>query len=424
MLSSDGLNNKVVLSALGGLVLLACAVYYQISLGLYADWTNDPNYSHGLLVPLISAYFVWQKKEELSSLSIRPANTGLAIILFGLCVLVAGVAAQEYFTQRSSMVFFIGGVVLFLLGWEWLKALLLPIGFLFFMVPLPYIIYDAIAFPLKLFVAKFSVIALKLMNVIVLREGNIIMFPHITLEVADACSGLRSLMSLLCLGVALAVVSQKRKPAMFLLVFLAIPIAVITNMIRVIGTGFLAQYYGAAAAEGFFHEFAGMGVFILAMVMLFASSGVFAEAIQLAADGRGYTQIKSLIKEGRMTSDQLNDVTEEIIGAAYRVGTALGPGFLEKVYERALLHELKKSDFTVEAQCQLKVYYDGVVVGEYFADLYVAESVIVELKSTKKVDESHMAQCLNYLKATGCRVGLIINFGTQRVQIRRVVDQF
>lgn len=258
-------------------VLLGCtfiALYFATAKGLYADWMNDPNYSHGLLVPLISAYFAWQKRDVLAMLPVKPAKSGIVLVLFSLAVLVVGVAAQESFSQRTSMVFLLAGMIVFLLGWQWLKELLLPIGFLFFMIPLPYIVYDAIAFPLKLFVAKFSVIALKLMNVIVLREGNIIMFPHTTLEVADACSGLRSLMSLLALGVALAVVSQKKRAAMILLVALTVPIAVLTNMIRVIGTGFLAQYYGTAAAEGFFHEFAGMGVFVLAMVLLFVSSGV------------------------------------------------------------------------------------------------------------------------------------------------------
>jgi exosortase len=256
------------------LFLVIIVIYLDIFKNLYYDWINDPNYSHGLLVPFISIYFAWQKRKDLSRDKIKPANSGLILILFSVFILFLGVAAQEYFTKRASVVFLIAGIVLFLFGWQWLKKLLLPIGFLFFMIPLPYIVYDAIAFPLKLFVAKFSVIALKLMNVIVLREGNIIMFPHITLEVADACSGLRSLMSLLALGVALALLTQKRKVAMWVIVLLTIPIALITNMIRVIGTGFLAQYYGVAAAEGFFHEFAGMGVFVLAMVMLFVSSGV------------------------------------------------------------------------------------------------------------------------------------------------------
>lgn len=256
------------------LILAGVAIYAQIGVDLYQSWLEDPNYSHGLLVPLISVYFIWQKRDELQTLPVKPANTGLLVVLFAVAFLVAGVAAQEFYTKRSSLILLLAGIILFLLGWQWLKELLLPIGFLFFMIPLPYIIYDSIAFPLKLFVAKFSVITLKLMNVIVLREGNIIMFPHTTLEVADACSGLRSLMSLLCLGVALAVISQKRRSAMVLLVALTVPIAILTNMIRVIGTGFLAQYYGAAAAEGFFHEFAGMGVFVLAMVLLFVSSGI------------------------------------------------------------------------------------------------------------------------------------------------------
>lgn len=256
------------------LVLGVVGVYAGILQNLYFDWMNDPNYSHGLLVPLISAYFVWQQRKKLEKLEIRPANSGLVLILFAMLVLFAGIAAQEYFSKRSSLIFLLAGIILFQFGWEWLKSLALPVGFLFFMIPLPYIVYDAMAFPLKLFVAKFSVITLKLIGVVVLREGNIIMFPQTVLEVADACSGLRSLMSLLALGVALAVVSQKRTVAMVLLVVLTIPIAILTNMIRVIGTGYLAQYYGAAAAEGFFHEFAGMGVFVLAMVMLFVCSGL------------------------------------------------------------------------------------------------------------------------------------------------------
>ena len=203
----------------------------------------------------------------------RPAFGGLLVVLFGVFVLFAGIAAQEFYTRRASMIIILAGCLIFLLGWNWLKALALPIIFLFFMIPLPYIVYDAIAFPLKLFVAKFSVATLQAIGVIVIREGNIIIFPNITLEVADACSGLRSLMSLLAMSVALAVTTQVRNWAMVLVVILAIPVAIFTNMIRVIVTGFLAQYYGTAVAEGFFHEFAGMSVFVLAMVMMILLSG-------------------------------------------------------------------------------------------------------------------------------------------------------
>src|SRR6056297_3185769 len=154
------------------LTFFAVAVLYADILHLlYLDWLNDPNYSHGFLVPLISAYFAWQKKDELQQLSIKPANSGLLLIFFALAVLLLGVAAQEFYTRRASFVLLLAGIILFMFGWQWLKTLLLPVAFLFFMIPLPYIIYDAIAFPLKLFVAKFSVLTLKLMGVVLLREG-------------------------------------------------------------------------------------------------------------------------------------------------------------------------------------------------------------------------------------------------------------
>jgi len=272
MLGSRFSINKIYLVTL--LALGIAVIYMDIFRGLYLDWLNDENYSHGFLVPLISGYFIWQKRDELQNVQVQPANSGLAFILFGLLLLCGGVAAEEYFSMRSSFIFLLAGMVVFLLGWQWLKAVALPVGFLFFMIPLPYIVYDSIAFPLKLFVAKFSVIALKLMGVVVLREGNIIMFPQTVLEVADACSGLRSLVSLLALGVALSVFTQKTLSRRVFLVVLTVPIAIATNMIRVIGTGLLAQHYGAAAAEGFFHEFAGMAVFLLAMALLFAASGI------------------------------------------------------------------------------------------------------------------------------------------------------
>ena len=144
----------------------------------------------------------------------------------------------------------------------------LPLGYLIFMVPIPYIIYDMVAFPLKLFVTRVSVACMKIVGVVVVREGNIIMFPTTTLEVADACSGIRSLISLLAIAAAYSFVMKTSNSRRWIIIFSAIPIAVATNALRVIVTGILAQWWGAKAAEGFFHEFAGMAVFVLAMVML------------------------------------------------------------------------------------------------------------------------------------------------------------
>jgi len=119
----------------------------------------------------------------------------------------------------------------------------------------------------------------------------------------------------------------------------------------------------------------------------------------------------------------LNSITEQAIGAAYRVGNALGPGFLEKVYENALAHELRKTGLAVEQQRSIKVIYDGVVVGEYLADLLIESSVVIELKVIKAFDEIHVARALNYLKATGLKICLLINFGKLRVDVKRIVKE-
>src|SRR5574340_1095868 len=118
--------------------------------------------------------------------------------------------------------------------------------------------------------------------------------------------------------------------------------------------------------------------------------------------------------------EQLNEISRRIIGCAYTVSNTLGCGFLEKVYENALAHELRKAGMKVEQQRPIVVQYDGVVVGEYFADLLVEDSVVVELKAAKALDEIHLAQCLNYLKATRLSLCLLLNFGSPKVEIRRV----
>ncbi|WP_226989259.1 exosortase A [Desulfuromonas sp. TF] len=250
------------------LLPFVAVLYATIMPDLFDDWLNDPNYSHGLLVPFISGWFAWQRRGDLQASEVRSSNAGLVVIFTALVMLIVGAAGTEYFTQRISLVLLLAGIILYWFGREVLRILALPVVFLVFMVPLPYIVYDAIAFPLKLLVAKVSVATLKAAGVIVWREGNIIMFPNVTLEVADACSGLRSLMSLLAIGVSYAFIFHNSRLQRILLILMAVPIAMISNMFRVIATGFLAQYYGAAAAEGFFHEFAGLAVFALAMGLL------------------------------------------------------------------------------------------------------------------------------------------------------------
>jgi exosortase len=249
-------------------LLLLAGLYSTIVPGMVMQWYQDDNYSHGFLVPIIAGYFLYQQWDELETIRVTPSNLGLAVIFFALAQLTVAWLGMEYFTLRSSLVVLIAGMVIYFFGMEVFKSARLPILYLFFMVPLPYIVYDLLAFPLKLFVSQSSVWFLKMIGIAAVREGNIIMFPTTTLEVADACSGIRSLVSLLALAVAYAFFINISPLKRLIIILSAIPIAILTNAMRVIGTGILAQYWGARAAEGFFHEFAGLAVFALAMVML------------------------------------------------------------------------------------------------------------------------------------------------------------
>ncbi len=251
-----------------GLLLLLFALYIKIVPEMVMQWYQDENYSHGFLVPLIAGYFLYTRWTELRDAPVIPWNAGLLVIVLGLVQLLIGWLGSEYFTMRSSMIVLLAGLILSFFGSTVFRVLSLPLGYLFFMVPIPYIIYDLVAFPLKIFVTKVSVLTLKAIGITVMREGNIIMFPALTLEVADACSGIRSLISLLALAVAYAFFIRITSWKRWILICSAIPIAIFTNAMRVIVTGILAQYWGEKAAQGFFHEFAGLAVFGLAMIML------------------------------------------------------------------------------------------------------------------------------------------------------------
>ncbi|GAB7024027.1 exosortase A [Salidesulfovibrio brasiliensis] len=252
------------------LVLFGLA-YAEVLRGMVLAWYGDDNYSHGFLIPVVAGWFVYTGWQDLRDTEVRPSDLGGLLVLAGAAQFVLAWLATEYFNMRLSMVVLLAGAVLLFFGREVFRKLRLPIGYLVLMVPLPYILYDAVAFPLKLFVAKVSVKTLQLMNFAVFREGNVISFPNITLEVADACSGLRSIMSLIALAVTLAFIMLRSPYKRLLLILLAVPFAVFTNTLRVIATGVLARYFGRQAAEGFFHEFAGIAVFVMALVLLLAS---------------------------------------------------------------------------------------------------------------------------------------------------------
>lgn len=253
---------------LTGLAILTASLYLGVLPDMARQWYSDGNYSHGFIVPLVSAYFLYERREMLKNAEVSPCGPGLVVVILGLLQLVAGFLASEYFTKRSSLILLLAGIILFLWGKKVFRLCLLPLGYLTFMVPLPYIVYDSLAFPLKMFVTRISVWFMNMIGIVVLREGNIIVFPALTLEVADACSGMRSLMALLALGVAYAFLLRTDSLTRWLIIGATVPIAIAANALRVIMTGILAQHWGERVARGFFHEFAGFLVFALALAML------------------------------------------------------------------------------------------------------------------------------------------------------------
>lgn len=254
---------------LGGVVLgVVLFLYYPVLKALVANWGTNDDYSHGYFIPFLSAYFIYSLRRSLSKIEIKPNNFGLFFIIMGLAQLVIAKTGSELFLQRTSLIPVILGLVLFLLGWEFLKKLLFPICYLIFMIPLPAIIWNKIAFPMQLFSSAITEQVVHLMGIPIFREGNVLHLSETTLEVVAACSGLRSLMTMFALSSALAFMSPLSLLGKSLQFISAAPIAVVANIIRLLSTALLASIYGSEVAHGFLHDFSGIVVFCLGLGML------------------------------------------------------------------------------------------------------------------------------------------------------------
>jgi exosortase len=256
------------------------AILAALSLWLYGptiyhlvrQWSaTDSDFSHGFFVPLFSAFVLWQEHRRLSEIIRKPSWSGLVLLAFALCLLIVGQLGAELFLARVSMLVLIAGLVVLFAGWSLFRAVLFPWAFLLLMIPIPTLVFNKITFPLQLLASRIAADVLPLLGVPVLREGNVIHLPSMALNVAEACSGIRSLMSLVCLAIIYGYLMERRIVVRWALALISLPIAVAANSARIVGAGLVVQYWDPEKAQGFYHIFEGWLVFVVCLVLLYLS---------------------------------------------------------------------------------------------------------------------------------------------------------
>lgn len=251
------------------LLLLVVWLYASILARLFFQWINDPNFSHGIFVPAFALFVLWQDRKKLKLIAPAPSWSGLPIIVVALLMLMLGVLGAELFFSRVSLLVLLAGLIILFQGWAFFRALLFPWAVLILMIPIPTLILQKVTFPLQLLASRLASILLPVVGVPVLREGNVIVLPSMPLEVAEACSGIRSLLSLVTLAIIYGFLMDHRKWVRVVLACSAVPIAVAANSFRIFGTGLLVQYWDPDKAEGFFHAFSGWLIFVVSLILLF-----------------------------------------------------------------------------------------------------------------------------------------------------------
>lgn len=261
-------HKKLVTIRLLILIGLWIVCFIPVYPGLVNSWLNNADNSHGILVPFISLFFIWQKRDELKSARISSSNWGAIVLVISMVLYLLGFASRTNVISCAMIVSSLIGLLLFTLGKQLVTLLVFPLLFLFFMVPIPGTILGILSFPLQLLATKISFLFIQTISIPVLQEGNMLYLSQTTLEVAESCSGIRSIVSFGVLSVIFAYVMDKGRWRRIVLLVSAIPLALFTNIIRVTGTGILAHYYGSGVADGFLHEFSGLIVFAFGFVLL------------------------------------------------------------------------------------------------------------------------------------------------------------
>ena len=248
-----------------GLLVLA---YLPILIRMATQWTNDDDMSHGFFVPAVAGFIAWRRKEELLAAAPQPNYLGLVIMLWSLFQMSLGILGAELFLQRTAFVGSVWGAVLFLGGWPYVRVLTLPLVMLPLMVPIPAVIYNQITFPLQLFASSVAENTLMLLQIPVLRDGNVLeLASGQKLSVVEACSGIRSLLSLTFLSLVYGYMSEEKLWIRWAIFLASIPIAVAANAFRVSATGVLSEY-NPDLAQGFFHSLEGTVAFAFAFALM------------------------------------------------------------------------------------------------------------------------------------------------------------
>ncbi len=266
---------RQVLLGGAGIGLLLTLMYLKIAGKLVTDWYQIPDYSHGFLVPFFALFLLWDKRPKLRTMEVKPEWTGLFLLLTGVVTLFFGVYGAELFLSRISFVLIVSSLVWTFCGRAILREVLFPLGVLLLAIPFPEIVFNQITFPLQLLASRAASALLPLLGVPVFREGNVIQLPVMKLEVAEACSGIRSLMSLFTLAVFYGYFLERTTIRRWVMALASIPIAVCANALRIVGTGLCVQYWDPSKAEGFFHEFSGWVMFVISLTCLYLLHRIF-----------------------------------------------------------------------------------------------------------------------------------------------------
>jgi exosortase len=253
------------MSGLAVWVFAVALLYGRVLMALAANWQSDASYSHGWVIAPIALALLWRQRDRFRALPLEPSKAGLLVLALSLLLYVTGTLGAELFLVRTSLIGVLAGTLLYAAGWRHLRAAAFPLMFLIFMIPLPAVVFERLAVQLQLVASTLGERMLQALDVSVVRDGNVLRLATVSLEVNEACSGIRSLITLLAVTTLMAYLFETDWPRRIAIAAGALPLAIGLNGIRIAATGLAALRFGPGVASGAVHEAAGFVVFVVAV---------------------------------------------------------------------------------------------------------------------------------------------------------------